>query len=65
MFKQQVVLEVKKNSRDFCLILPPDTNLGELHDVLFEMRSMVIERILEQKKKEEPVPEKDETASVA
>lgn len=41
------VLEVKKNEKVYKLHLPNNTNLGELHDVLFEMREIVVSKINE------------------
>lgn len=45
MFKQSVKLEVRKNERDYVLFLPESCNLGELVDVLFEMRTITMNSI--------------------
>jgi hypothetical protein len=61
MFKQLVKLEVKKDTRDYILILPENCNLGEIVDVLFEMRTKTMnalqEIIAKEKPPEEPKPE--------
>lgn len=61
MFKQTLRLEVKKNERDYVLHLPDNCNLGEIIDVLFDMRAIAmnaIQNIIEKEKpKENPNPE--------
>jgi hypothetical protein len=61
MFKQLVKLEVKKDTRDYILILPENCNLGEIVDVLFEMRTLTMKALQEiiskEKPPEDPKPE--------
>jgi len=49
MLKQQQTasLEVIREDRIYSLTLPHNAPIGELHDVLFQMRSFVIEKINE------------------
>lgn len=65
MLRQLAVLEVKMNERVYTLSLPNEAPLGEVHDVLFKMRTFVIERINEAQKVDEPkTPEAEEPAKV-
>jgi predicted metal-dependent hydrolase len=54
MLKQQVILEVKRDSRTYQLQLPEGCNLGEVHDVLYEMRNHIISRINDLVKQDAP-----------
>ena len=54
MFKQQLKLEVKKNERDYVLVLPDNCNLGEIVDVLFDMRAITMKAIQDIIEKEKP-----------
>lgn len=45
MLKNQVIIEVIRNSRPFQLLLSSDSSLGECFDVLTEMRHYIVERI--------------------
>lgn len=45
MLKQQTILEVKRGERVYQLALSAESPLGELYDVLYEMRSFVVEKI--------------------
>ena len=45
MLKQFAVLEVRRGDKIYSLHLPSEAALGEVHDVLFEMRSFVIDKI--------------------
>jgi hypothetical protein len=54
MIKNTNVIEVVKEDRIYSLLLPIQASLGELHDVLFQMRSFVIDRINEAIKADEP-----------
>lgn len=64
MFKQALKLEVKKNERDYILLLPDNCNLGEIVDVLFDMRAISVKAIQDaierEKPKENPKPEEVE-----
>ena len=63
MFKQSLKLEVKKNERNYVLLLPDNCTLGELVDVLFDMRTFgmnAIQEVIEKEKpKEEPKIEEE------
>ncbi len=43
--KQTAALEVQKDGRVYTLLLPSGANLGEIHDVLFDMRTEIIAKI--------------------
>ena len=45
MLKQSVILEIVKDDRIYRLSLPDGCPLGEIHDVLFQMRSFVVDKI--------------------
>ncbi len=45
MLKQTAILEIVRQDRVYTLVLPNNAPLGELHDVLFQMRSFVVEKI--------------------
>ena len=53
MIKTLTVLEKIKESREYRLILSPDSPLGECFDVLTEMRADVLKIINDVEKKEE------------
>lgn len=53
MIKQAVKLEVVKGDRVYQLDLPMNAPLGEVYDVLYEMRSFVISKINESQKSDE------------
>jgi hypothetical protein len=54
MIKNIALLEIAKEDRIYTLMLPNNASLGELHDVLFQMRSFVIDRINEAVKADQP-----------
>lgn len=54
MLKNQAILEVEKNGKTYQLHLPDGCTLGEVHDVLFQMRSHVLERIQDALKVDAP-----------
>lgn len=54
MHKQENVFEIKKNDRFYRMHIPSDAPLGEIHDVLREMLSYLINMMQERAK---PVPE--------
>jgi hypothetical protein len=45
MLKQSANLEVVRDDRVYSFSLPANAPLGELHDVLFQMRSFVVDKI--------------------
>lgn len=53
MIKNATVLEIKKNERSYQLVLDPSSPLGELYDVLHEMKAYVFQRIQEAEKPKE------------
>lgn len=53
MISNKSQLEIKKGERLYHLICDPLSPLGELHDVLIEMRNHVIEIMSERRKQEE------------
>jgi len=52
MIKNQTILEIKKNERTYQLHLSNDSPLGEVFDVLCEMRAFVLNRLNEVAKSE-------------
>lgn len=54
MLKNHAILEIEKNDKIYQLHLPDLCTLGEVHDVLFEMRSFVIDKINEAQKNDAP-----------
>ncbi len=45
MLNHTATLNVLKNNNNYQLLLPPGTTLGEIHDVLFEMREFISQEI--------------------
>lgn len=45
MLKETAILEIVKQDRVYTFVLPANAPLGELHDVLFQMRSFVVDKI--------------------
>ena len=45
MIKNQVIFKIQKGDRDYILSLAPDSPLGELFDVLTQMRTEVLLKI--------------------
>jgi len=54
MLKQTAILEIVRQDRVYTMILPNNAPLGELHDVIFQMRSFVVEKINESINAEKP-----------
>ncbi len=54
MLKQAAIFEIKKEDRIYTLTLPNTAPLGELHDVIYQMRAFVVEKINESIKAEMP-----------
>lgn len=59
MIKTQAILEIKRGERIYQFLLPADSPLGEVHDVIHEMKMEVVKMISERAKAEvkEPEPE--------
>ena len=53
MLKQTFMLEIKKGEKLFTLHFMPEATLGELHDVLYEMKCDIVNRIQAVQKQEE------------
>lgn len=47
MLKQAAILEIRREDRIYWLTLPNNAPIGELHDVIFQMRSFVVDKINE------------------
>lgn len=45
MIKQATLLEIKKNERTYTLTLDPLSPLGEIYDVLLEMKGFIFQKI--------------------
>lgn len=54
MLKQGVQLEVKKGENLYQLNFPNNASLGEIFDILFQMRSFVVDKINESQKLDQP-----------
>jgi len=52
MIKNKTILEILKGEKTFQLSLDPNSTLGEVFDVLTEMRAFIVERINEAAKPE-------------
>lgn len=61
MLKQSANLEIVKDDRVYSLTLPTSAPLGEVHDVLFQMRSFVVDKINEAIKADIPKEEQPKT----
>lgn len=55
MIKNHTILEVIKENRSYQLHCEPDSPLGELHDVLTEMKYFIVKMIMDAQEKEKPV----------
>jgi hypothetical protein len=59
MLKQKIVFEVlkgEKNERVHSYSIPEGCSLGEIHDVLFQFRSLIVEKMQEALKADAPKP---------
>lgn len=54
MLKTNAILEIKKEDRIYTLSLPHNSPLGEIHDVLIEMKNFVVNKITEINQIEKP-----------
>jgi hypothetical protein len=59
MIKTQALLEITKGERVYRLILAADSPLGEVLDVLYQMKGYVVEKINEAQKSEAPKSSED------
>jgi len=60
MLKLANVFEVVRADRVYTLTLPSNAPLGELHDVIFQMRSFVVDKINESIAAEKPKEPKEQ-----
>jgi hypothetical protein len=51
MVKNKLVLEIKINDKFYQLLCDPDSQLGQLHDALSQMRQYVVQQIVDADKK--------------
>ena len=54
----KVILSVEVNERSYEMHCPVDTPLGELHDVLLQLKGLVVNRITEAQQEEQEVTDK-------
>ncbi|HEY3527464.1 MAG TPA: hypothetical protein VGK47_14810 [Nitrososphaeraceae archaeon] len=47
MIKNHIVFEIKKDERNYQLLMNCDSPLGEIHDVLSEMKSVIVQKMIE------------------
>lgn len=59
MIKQKTVIEVVKDERVYQLSVAPESPLGEVYDVLNQMRNYIIERIEQERKAQHEVKEEE------
>lgn len=55
MIKQKTILEVKINDRVYELLCASEAPLGELHDVLMQMKGYCVDRMVAAQKEEQAV----------
>ncbi len=54
MLKQSAILEIVRDERVYTLTLPANAPLGELFDIIFQMRSFVVGKINESMNLDKP-----------
>ena len=59
MIKNKIELEVKKDARIYSFYCEIDSPLGELHDVLAQMKSEIVARIKAAEEAEKPQDKKE------
>jgi hypothetical protein len=60
MIKQETILEVHRDDRIYRLHLPQGAELGEIHDILFEIRLFIAAQIdhkIQQERQLQRIPE--------
>jgi len=60
MIKQKTVIEVIKDERVYQLSVSPESPLGEVYDVLNQMRNYIIDRIEQERKAQSEATEEAE-----
>lgn len=63
MIKNQTILEVIKENRSYQLQCEPTSPLGELHDVLSEMKYFIVKMITDAQEKEKSEPIESDNVS--
>lgn len=63
MIEQKTVLEVTHNERLYKLSVLPDSPLGDVYEVLNQMRNYIIDRIEKEQKKEQDAEEVSEAVA--
>lgn len=53
MLKNNTILEIKMNERNYQFQCSPDSPLGEIHDVLHQMKAFIIQKIIDAEKTED------------
>ncbi len=61
MLKQKTLLEVKIDDKLYQFYCDPDSQLGQLHDALAQMKQYVVQRIVDAQKSE---PVKEESVNL-
>lgn len=57
-------LEVEKSGRKYYLFCSPDSPLGELHDAVYDLKKMIVDRILTQQSYDQQIlKNKEENSS--
>lgn len=57
MLKSNHVLEIKRQERLFQFLMPTDASLGEIHDVLHEMKLFIVKTLTERAQTEVKSPD--------
>lgn len=52
MIKSQTIIEIKIGERNYTFECSPDSPLGEIHDALFQMKSIIVQQIVQEHEKE-------------
>ena len=55
MIKTKTIIEIQIGERNYICECSPESPLGELHDALIQMKSIVIEQILKEQEKEKKI----------
>ncbi len=63
MIQNYVGIEVEKGERTYQLLCPVDSPLGEIHDVLSQMKGFVVQKIQEVDKAQQSQGKPEETQS--
>jgi len=58
MFESLTQTKITKNEKDYIFLCDPSSPLGEVHDVLMEIKGEVVSRMIANQKKEEELSQK-------